>query len=136
MFWTEEHNLMLCREILAVNPFTGTKKGTVQRGAKWKEIVDINLMKIEIPKFKVDTRAVRDRYTLLSQKVKRKLREEEQASGIDTDMTEVEDALEDILEIEDASAKQVEYESDIKVKEKQSAEDMRKKARRNPKTKR
>ena len=84
-------------------------------------------MKIEIPKFKVDTRAVRDRYTLLSQKVKRKLREE-QASGIDTDMTEVEDALEDILEIEDASAKQVEYESDIKVKEKQSAEDMRKKA--------
>ncbi|CAB4001787.1 Hypothetical predicted protein [Paramuricea clavata] len=43
-------------------------------------------------------------------------------------MTEVEDALEDILEIEDASAKQVEYESDIKVKEKQSAEDMRKKA--------
>jgi hypothetical protein len=96
MFWTEEHNLMLCREILAVDPFTGTKKGTVQRGAKWKEIVDINLMKIEIPKFKVDTRAVRDRYTLLSQKVKRKLREEEQASGIDTDMTEVEDALEDI----------------------------------------
>jgi hypothetical protein len=128
---------MLCREILAVDPFTGTKKGTVQRGgAKWKEIVDINLMKIEIPKFKVDTRAVRDRYTLLSQKVKRKLREEEQASGIDMDMTEVEDALEDILEIEDASAKQVEYESDIKVKEKQSAEDMRKKARRNPKTKR
>lgn len=83
MFWTEEHNLMLCREILAVDPFTGTKKGTVQRGAKWKEIVD-NLMKIEIPKFKVDTRAVRDRYTLLSQKLKRKLREEEQASGIYT----------------------------------------------------
>jgi hypothetical protein len=83
MFWTEEHNLMLCREILAVDPFTVTKKGTVQRGAKWKEIVD-NLMKIEISKFKVDTRAVRDRYTLLSQKLKRKLREEEQASGIYT----------------------------------------------------
>jgi hypothetical protein len=64
-------------------PFYCDKKGTVQRGAKWKEIVD-NLMKIEIPKFKVDTRAVRDRYTLLSQKLKRKLREEEQASGIDT----------------------------------------------------
>jgi hypothetical protein len=126
MFWTEEHDLMLCREILAVDPFTGTKKGTVQRGAKWKEIVD-NLMKVEIPKFKVDTRAVRDRYTLLSQIVKRNLREEEQASGIDTDMTEVEDALEDILEIEDASAKQVEYESDFLAMEK---------ARRNPKTKR
>lgn len=131
MFWTEEHDIMLCREILAVDPFTGTKKGTVQRGAKWNEIGD-NLMKIENPKFKVDQRAVRDRYTLLSQKLKKKLREEEEASGIDTEMTEVEDALEDIIEIEDASAKQVEYESGVKMKEldkeKQSAEDARKKA--------
>ncbi|KAK2549449.1 hypothetical protein P5673_030126 [Acropora cervicornis] len=27
---------MLCREILVVDPFTGTKKGTVERGSKWK----------------------------------------------------------------------------------------------------
>ena len=72
MFWTEEHDLLMCHEILTVNPFTGTKKGTVQRGAKWKTIVD-NLMKIESPEFKVDTRAVRDRYTLISQKLRRKL---------------------------------------------------------------
>ncbi|XP_028390651.1 uncharacterized protein LOC114515568 [Dendronephthya gigantea] len=131
MFWTEEHDIMLCREILAVDPFTGTKKGTVQRGAKWNEIVH-NLMKIENPKFIVDQRGVRDRYTLLSQKLKKKLREEEEASGIDTEMTEVEDALEDIIEIEDASTKQVEYESGVKMKEmdkeKQSAEDVRRKA--------
>ena len=131
MFWTEEHDIMLCREILTVNPFTGTKKGTVQRGAKWNEIVD-NLMNIENPKFKVDQRAARDRYTLLSQKLRRKLREEEQASGIDADMTEVEDALEDIIDIEDNSVKQVEYEADVKMKEmdkeKQTAEDVRKRA--------
>ena len=131
MFWTEEHDIMLCREILAVNPFTGTKKGTVQRGAKWSEIVD-NLMNIENPKFKVDQRAVRDRYTLLSQKLRRKLREEEQASGIDADMTEVEDALEYIIDIEDNSVKQVEYQADVKMtemdKEKQTAEDVRKRA--------
>ena len=36
MYWTEEHDRLMCREILAVDPFTGTKKGTVQRGAKWK----------------------------------------------------------------------------------------------------
>ena len=74
MFWTAEHDVLMCREILAVNPFTGTKKGTVQRGTKWNEIVD-NLMKIENPQFKVDQRAVRDRYmyTLLSQKRRRKI---------------------------------------------------------------
>ena len=26
MFWTAEHDVLMCREILAVNPFTGTKK--------------------------------------------------------------------------------------------------------------
>lgn len=131
MFWTEEHDIMLCRQMLAVNPFTSTKKGTVQRGAQWNEIVD-NLMGIENPKFKVDQRAVKDRYTLLSQKLRRKLREEELASGIDTDMTELEDALEDIIDIEDNSVKQVEYEAGVKMKEmdkeKQSAEDIRKRA--------
>ena len=131
MFWTEEHDIMMCREILAVDPFSGTKKGTVQRGAKWNEIVN-NLLRIENPKFKVDQRAVRDRYTLLSQKLRRKLRDEEQASGIDTDMTEVEDALEDIIDIEDNSIKQVEYEAGVKMKEmdkeKQSAEDVRRRA--------
>ena len=38
MFWTEEHEKLMCREILAVDPFSGTRKGTVQRGAKWKKI--------------------------------------------------------------------------------------------------
>lgn len=89
-------------------------------------------MGIENPKFKVDQRAVKDRYTLLSQKLRRKLREEEQASGIDTDMTELEDALEDIIDIEDNSVKQVEYEAGVRMKEmdkeKQSAEDIRKRA--------
>ena len=32
------HGQMLCREILVVNPFTGTKKGTVERGTEWEEV--------------------------------------------------------------------------------------------------
>ena len=47
-------------------------------------------------------------------------------------MTEVEDALEDIIDIEDNSVKQVEYEADVKIKEmdkeKQTAEDVRRRA--------
>ena len=32
------HDQMLCREILVVNPFTGTNKGTVERGTEWEEV--------------------------------------------------------------------------------------------------
>ena len=96
MYWTEEHDRLMCREILAVDPFTGTKKGTVQRGAKWKIIAD-NLSEIMEPKFKVDPRGVRDRYQLLAQKLRKKLKDEQKASGIDTEMSETENAIEELL---------------------------------------
>ena len=60
---------MLCREILVVDPFIGTKKGTVARGIKWKEVAE-NLKKIQQGYSKVDKRAVRDRYNLLSKEQK------------------------------------------------------------------
>ena len=46
------------------------QKGTVQKVAKWKLIAD-NLLEILEPKFKVDSRAVRDRYQLLAQKLRK-----------------------------------------------------------------
>ena len=46
MVWSTVHDEMLCREILVVDPFTGTKKGTVARGTKWEEVAE-NLNKIE-----------------------------------------------------------------------------------------
>ena len=82
----------MCRGLLAVDPFTGTKKGTVQRGAKWKIIAD-NLLENLEPKFKVDARAARDRYQLLAQKLRKKVRNEEKGSGIDTEMSETESAI-------------------------------------------
>ena len=42
--WCTVHDEMLCREILVVDPFIGTKKGTVARGIKWKEVAE-NLKK-------------------------------------------------------------------------------------------
>jgi hypothetical protein len=68
MTWTEEHCRLLCREIIANNPFTGTRKGSVQRGANWKLVAD-NLMAIE-PTFKVDTRAVREKCASLAGKLR------------------------------------------------------------------
>ena len=38
MVWNTVHDEMLCREILVVDPFTGTKKGTVERGTQWEEV--------------------------------------------------------------------------------------------------
>ncbi|KXJ08966.1 hypothetical protein AC249_AIPGENE7869 [Exaiptasia diaphana] len=51
MTWTEEHDTLLCREILFIDPFTGTKKGTPARGQKWREVAD-NLLAVDRPRKK------------------------------------------------------------------------------------
>ncbi|XP_058968481.2 mRNA export factor GLE1-like [Pocillopora verrucosa] len=122
---------MLCREILVVDPFTGTKKGTVARGTRWEEVAK-NLNKIQQIYFKVDKRAVQDRYNLLSKELRNKLKREEKESGIETDMTEVEMALEELIEKEDAAeTEQKVVENQKKVKDSQdreNAESVQKKA--------
>ena len=55
------------------------------------------------PKFKGDSRAVRDRYQRLAQKLRKKLKSKEKASGIDTEMSETETAIEELIEKEDAA---------------------------------
>lgn len=101
MVWTEMHDKLLCREIIGVDVFTGTKKGTTKRSAKWADVVE-NLTNVESD-FKVDNRAVRDRYNLLSCNLRRKLKTEVKESGIAVGMSEVETALEELIEKEDAS---------------------------------
>lgn len=51
MCWTEQHDKRLIGEIALVDPFTGTKKGTVQRGKKWDEITE-NLFRCSTPYLK------------------------------------------------------------------------------------
>ena len=129
MTWSTVHDEMLCREILVVDPFTGTKKATVARGTRWEEVAE-NLNKIQQIYFKVDKRAVRDR--LLLKELRNKLKREEKESGIETDMTEVEMALEELIEKEDAAeTEQRVVENQKKVKDSQdreNAESVRKKA--------
>ena len=131
MFWTEEHDVILVREMLANSPFAGTKRGTVQRGRKWNEISE-RLLQVEAPKFKVDQRGVRERYGLLAKAYRRKIREEERASGISTpELTEVEQALEDLVVREDEADRdqQETAAQKRKVKEdKKDAEEVRKRA--------
>lgn len=133
MVWTEQHDYCLCREIIAADPFTDTKKGTVLRSSKWSEVASelSNIKDISSP-FRVDKRSVRDRYNLIAERFRRKMKAEEKASGIDTELTEVEEALQLITEKEDASEEMQKEQSETKKSrmqaDKEGAEDMRQKA--------
>ena len=98
MEWTEHHGNILCQEILVLEPFKA-KKGSIARGQIWDKIAN-NLNSLQHPQFRVTKRSVRERYTLLSDKFRAKMRDEEKASGIDTDLSDVEKALEEIVEKE------------------------------------
>lgn len=66
MEWTDDHDHSLCQEILALEPFKA-KKGSIARGQIWEKIAS-NLNSLKIPRFKVNKRSVRERYTLLIEK--------------------------------------------------------------------
>ncbi|PFX15342.1 hypothetical protein AWC38_SpisGene20443 [Stylophora pistillata] len=99
-------------------------------GANWKAIAH-NLMAIEKPKFTVDARAVREKYAYLAGKLRNELKEEEKASGIATKMTEVEEAFQETIEIEDKAERALKDGSNEKKNEsadRAQAETMRKRA--------
>ena len=93
MNWTFEHDVMLCREILVIEPFS-FRYGSKERGQAWEKIAH-NLSQSLYPKFNVDQRAVRDHFLKLERVFKRKIAEEERASGIST---ELDMAMEEIVE--------------------------------------
>ena len=123
MEWTEERDLCLCQEILVLEPFKA-KKGSIARGQIWGQIA-VNLNSLSVPQFRVKQRSVRERYNLLNEKFKAKMKHEEKASGIETDMSEMEKALEEIDEKESAVE---DYTLDKKAADTAKAAEMRKRA--------
>ena len=100
MFWTYDHEAILCREVVNVNPYT-TKKGSTQRSSMWKKIAD-TLNKCSVPKFRVDKRSVRDHVGILVYKHKKRLQAEEKATGVTSDEpTELENLLDTIIALEE-----------------------------------
>jgi hypothetical protein len=101
MEWSEEHDVLFLREMLARNIF-GAKKGSPARGLAWEAIVD-SLNEIHSPKFQLkDKKAVRERWNLLRKKFSKKMNEEEKASGISVEeLTEKESLIEELVERED-----------------------------------
>ena len=84
---TEEHDNCLCQEILVFEPFK-CKKGSITRGQIWEKIAN-NLNGLKLPdSLTVSKRAVRERCTLLGEKFKTNMKDEEKmekASGIECD---------------------------------------------------
>ena len=97
MVWTSEHDELLCREILVEEPYR-FKLGTRERGQCWDKIAS-SLNRLGSPRFWVDKRAVRDRFLKLERAFKRKMAEEERASGISPpEPTDLDMAIRDIID--------------------------------------
>ena len=68
-----------------------------------KNVRCILLNTCETAKFRVNKRSVRERFKLIKEKFRRKIREEEKSSGIDVEPTsELEQALEEICSLEES----------------------------------
>jgi len=85
----------MCREVLVSEPFN-FKPRSPERGKVWEAIAQ-RLNAIDQPKFRVSARAVRDRYSLLTAKQAQKLRDEEKASGIHMEISELDSLSRSIL---------------------------------------
>ncbi|CAH3163155.1 unnamed protein product [Porites lobata] len=113
MEWTDDHDILLLREMIATE-FFQCKKGSPDRGKIWESIQE-RLNKLDNPKFMIkEKRGVRDRWNLLQAKFKRTQREELQASGIDCELSEKDTLIEELYK--------------KKSDDKEAAEEIRKKA--------
>lgn len=128
--WTKEHDILLCREVLSVNPFSA-KKNSNERGKLWEEI-STNLNSTSGVRFFVTKRSVRDHLNILIKRYRKKMNAEERSTGVSPEPTELDQALADIIEMEEVASTSQEIDEAVrKEKEdtgKQKAESMRKMA--------
>ena len=96
---------MFCREVLLCEPFKFKVRSTERKQA-WDTIA-ANLNKIQDPKFRVNSRSVRDRYTSLTDGKSAQLKDQKKASGINVVETELDVLLEEILEKENEAQLQM-----------------------------
>ena len=106
MYRTKDHDLLLVREVLTVDPYS-QPKGSREGAKLWEEIA-LNLSVVSEPSFSVSVRSVRDRVNLvLIKKHKRKVAEESKASGIaDDEPSEFDAAIEEICEKAEAAERE------------------------------
>ncbi|CAH3114323.1 unnamed protein product [Pocillopora meandrina] len=128
MYWTKAHDTLLCREVLALEPYKH-KKGSNEAGKIWTDIAQ-SLKNCQQLKFKLkfkqnlSQRTVRERFSLLQTRYKEKEREETRASGISPEQDELNVLLEEIAEREKAAEENREDVNRKKENDKVTAEEM------------
>ena len=95
MVWDNEKDEYLWREVLLIEPYLH-KPRTVARGNAWKAIT-AQLTAAPLS-FKVDARAVRERFGGLVEWFKAKNREELVATGVSPEQSQLDVALEGIVQ--------------------------------------
>ena len=95
MKWTEAHDIFFLKEILHFQPWQH-KKGSVRRGEVWGNLA-CHLGRSSDPEFCVTQRSVRDRYLLLERRHRKKVSEDEKASGTSLELSEVDMIMEEIV---------------------------------------
>ena len=112
MEWTEQKDVMLAREILLCQPFQ-YRVGSKERGSVWSQIAtNLNTH----PGFTVSQRAVRDRYSILEKKAKKRKHEIENGTGISPEDSELDLALEEIIEKREAADQEFQLDNQSKAK--------------------
>ena len=94
--------MVLCIEVVNLNPFT-SKKGSTQRSGMWEKIAHI-LNACTVLRFSIDKRSVRNHMGILANKHKRKVRAEDKASGIaPEEPSKLENLLDNIIALEESA---------------------------------
>ena len=83
MEWNEKRDIILCHEVLQMEPYKAKEK-TVGRAQAWEKIANTLNKRAE---FKVTKKSLRDHYMVLVEKFKRKTSQELRASGISPEPT-------------------------------------------------
>ena len=130
MAWTEEQDLLLCREILISQPYK-FPFGSRERGHCWNEVAN-RLNECNQPRFTVDQRAVRERYAKIEKYFKNRMAKEERASGINAEESELDQAIQDIMGMAEAAEEEITQKAaenkNSRDKDRLTAEDVRKRS--------
>lgn len=130
MTWSDQHDILLCREVLVEEPYR-FKSGTRERGQSWDKVANA-LNAQENIRFSVDQRAVRDRLQKITKVFKRRMAAEERASGINPEKTELDEALESVIERSEGAQEEILRGDSEKrrqaEKDRETAEDVRKRS--------
>ena len=112
--------------MLTAEPYK-CKNRSRESGQAW-DLIAANLNSVHAPCFRVSQKSVRDRARILLKNFKLKIREEEKASGIEVEeLSELDLALEEIIEKEKAANAQLDLEESVRkneLQDKANAEEM------------